>query len=177
LRVLANCNKTKMYENCVCVRIQIHGFMYIVQAGTRVTRWVCEKSVPNVAQQIFRPNLCTTLTVDEVATDLGYFCNFHQTAQSKQWPNWWKFAQSGHPGWHPDQAKLLTSYLFVLEHLYIKLLGICTSRCNVTRGPFLTLPLGSNFDPQGRSWNPGVNFVPWGTLWFSVRPSILLNST
>jgi hypothetical protein len=28
------------------------------------------------------------------------------------------------------------------------------------RGPFLTSPLGANFDPQGRSWSPGVNFVP-----------------
>jgi hypothetical protein len=28
------------------------------------------------------------------------------------------------------------------------------------RGPFLTSPLGSNFDPQGRSCPPGVNVVP-----------------
>jgi hypothetical protein len=28
--------------------------------------------------------------------------------------------------------------------------------------PFLTSPLGANFDPQGRSCLPGVNFVPWG---------------
>jgi hypothetical protein len=30
------------------------------------------------------------------------------------------------------------------------------------RGPFLTSTLGANFDPQGRSCPPGVNFVPWG---------------
>jgi hypothetical protein len=28
------------------------------------------------------------------------------------------------------------------------------------RGPFLTSPLGANFDPQGRSCPPGVNLVP-----------------
>jgi hypothetical protein len=28
------------------------------------------------------------------------------------------------------------------------------------RGPFLNSPLGENFDPQGRSCPPGVNFVP-----------------
>jgi hypothetical protein len=33
-------------------------------------------------------------------------------------------------------------------------LGLKT-RCAKFRGPFLTFPLGANFDP-------GVNFVPWG---------------
>jgi hypothetical protein len=36
------------------------------------------------------------------------------------------------------------------------------------RGPFLTSPLGANFDPQGRSCPPGVSLsprgkvIPWG---------------
>jgi hypothetical protein len=34
-----------------------------------------------------------------------------------------------------------------------------------SRGPFLTSPLGSNFDPQGRSCPQGVHFVPWGRGW------------
>jgi hypothetical protein len=42
------------------------------------------------------------------------------------------------------------------------------------RGPFLTSPLGTNFDPRAK-------VVPWGWSYplgvkFSVRPSILLNS-
>jgi hypothetical protein len=38
----------------------------------------------------------------------------------------------------------------------------------VGRGPFLTSPLGANFDPQGLSCPPGVNLyprgedIPWG---------------
>jgi hypothetical protein len=38
------------------------------------------------------------------------------------------------------------------------------------RGPFLTLPLGANFDPrgevvpQGRICPPGANFAPWGEI-------------
>jgi hypothetical protein len=30
------------------------------------------------------------------------------------------------------------------------------------RSLFLTSPLGANFDPQRRSYPPGVNFVPEG---------------
>jgi hypothetical protein len=37
-----------------------------------------------------------------------------------------------------------------------------------SRGPFLTSPLGANFDPGGE-------VIPWGVK-FSVRPSIQLNS-
>jgi hypothetical protein len=48
-------------------------------------------------------------------------------------------------------------------------------------GPFLTSPIGANFDPQGRSCPPGENFVPLGSSYplgvkFSVCSSILLNS-
>jgi hypothetical protein len=49
------------------------------------------------------------------------------------------------------------------------------------RGPFLTSPLGANFDPQGQSCPSGMSLsprgevIPWG--WNSLfDPSILLNS-
>jgi hypothetical protein len=48
-------------------------------------------------------------------------------------------------------------------------------------GPFLTSPLGANYDPRGevvpQGWilSPGSEVIPWGVK-FSVRPSILLNS-
>jgi hypothetical protein len=49
------------------------------------------------------------------------------------------------------------------------------------RGPFLTSPLGANFDPQGQSCPPGVSLSPRGEVIprgvkLSVRPSILLNN-
>jgi hypothetical protein len=31
-----------------------------------------------------------------------------------------------------------------------------------SRGPFLTSPIGSNFEPRGEFCPPGVNFVPQG---------------
>jgi hypothetical protein len=37
------------------------------------------------------------------------------------------------------------------------------------KGPFLTWPLGANFDPRGRSCPPRVNFVPRG--WNSLLAS------
>jgi hypothetical protein len=51
---------------------------------------------------------------------------------------------------------------------------------SVTRGQFLTLPLGANFDPWGEAV-PLLNFVPWGWSYLLgmkifVCPSILLNS-
>jgi hypothetical protein len=44
---------------------------------------------------------------------LGYFSNFHKTAQRKRWPNKIsrKFAQSG----HPDSIALLKNGLFSLH--------------------------------------------------------------
>jgi hypothetical protein len=41
------------------------------------------------------------------------------------------------------------------------------------RGPFLTSPLGANFDPRGEVVPWGGEVIPWGE--FSVDPSILLN--
>jgi hypothetical protein len=43
----------------------------------------------------------------------------------------------------------LPTYVFVRQQISAK-----------ARGPFLTSTLGANFDPQGRSCPPGVNFVP-----------------
>jgi hypothetical protein len=44
---------------------------------------------------------------------------------------------------------------------------------NFHRGPFLTSPLGANFDPQWWFLPPGGELIPWGVK-FSVCPSILL---
>jgi hypothetical protein len=55
------------------------------------------------------------------------------------------------------------------------------------RGPFLTSPLGANFDPgavvvpQGWIVSPGSDIIPWGWCYplgvkFSVHPYIFLNS-
>jgi hypothetical protein len=44
----------------------------------------------------------------------------------------------------------------------------------VHRGPFLTSPLGENFDPKGEVVPRGWSFALGGK--FSVHPSILLNS-
>jgi hypothetical protein len=50
----------------------------------------------------------------------------------------------------------------------VNLLLTITAFSKVLRGPFLTSPLGANFDPMGEVIPGGVKF--------SVRPSILLNS-
>jgi hypothetical protein len=72
-------------------------------SGSRVTRWVCEKS-PKI---FFSKNVCTTFyRGKKVAKDLGYLCNFHKTAQSKVWPNRRKFAQPGHPGLAGQSEKI-----------------------------------------------------------------------
>jgi hypothetical protein len=51
------------------------------------------------AQPVFLPKLLNL--VEKLVQNLGYFCNFQKTTQSKLSPNRLKFAQSGYPDQHP----------------------------------------------------------------------------
>jgi hypothetical protein len=63
-----------------------------------VTRYVCEKFAQNVAQPVFLLKLIHRFyRGTKKLHNLGFFCNFQKTVQSKQSPNSRKFAQSGHP--------------------------------------------------------------------------------
>jgi hypothetical protein len=107
----------------------------------RVTWSVWAKHAQDIAQTIHCPKQYIACTVQKLPKNLRYFCNYPETAQSKQPPNGWKFAQSGHPAliW-------VTLCQSSLIGLFVDSSHCSAYVCDIFRGE----PLGANF-PKGMS--------------------------